>query len=176
MEDKQTCLVENDSIITRETYYEVVRLSVRRWYRTLLNVMGVVLIVCGAALLQLTALTGRSAADRFQAVVFLALGVLVVVWANLLLVRVAGARGYRQLQMLRGQAQPHQVVRFYADRLEVHSDNGGCTTLPYLAYRRRKRGKRVLLLVFDNNVGVILLRDCFTKGGEGEIERLLGGR
>ena len=58
------------------------------------------------------------------------------------------------------------------DVVVVGAGNGGLAAAACLA----KAGKRVLLLVFDNNVGVILLRDCFTKGGEGEIERLLGGR
>ena len=174
MEQRESCLVENDSVITRSVYDEVVRLSIRRWYRVLLLTCGVLLIVCGAALFWLSVLNGRSGLHRFQAVLFFILGVFFVVWVNVLMPRVVAARGYRQMQMLRGQEQPHQVVRFYPDRLEVLSDNGGCTTLPYLAYRRWKRGQQVLLLIFDNNVGVILRLDSFVRGGEGDVYRLLG--
>ena len=161
-------VAENRFTLTRPLFTEGM-LTV--WRRGSGRSVGILLAVLGLAWLALTAvalLRGGSLAFPLTELVVLSL---VSLWALVWLPRGKARRAYAALQA-RGAAEGERVLLFYDDRLTL-SVAGTEKTLPYAEVAYILHSRHLLILVAEDNAGILIRNDSYTLGSEETVLRLI---
>lgn len=96
------------------------------------------------------------------------------VWMGAFLPRNRAQRGW-QAMVERNGGEPERTTRFYDDRLEF--ENGGeVRTVPYENVQQTLSAEHLVVLVCEDNVGVLIARDGFVTGDMDTVLALIGKR
>lgn len=163
------CLAENQFILHKKLFIEgMLRISKSSYGRFARRSMAI-LLGLWCVFLVFTILIHGDLAHCLLLLVFLAL---IGWWLCRYMPRHNAGRAYRTL-VNRCGADPRRVTRFYEDHMEIGESEP--TEIPYENICNLYHSKHLLILLCENNQGVLLSRDGFTLGNEEIISALLSG-
>ena len=164
-------LAENRIVITKSLFIEGRLAMSRENYGKAANKIGAALLVLLLVLVAGSLLLGLSFASVGMEI--LILGVMAF-WLFYGFPRNNAKTAYKALTKKCGD-QPERVTRFFSDYLEIEGP-GVHTTLSYTQIEQVLRTRHLLILVSDENAGVLLKLDGFTVGSDEKVcERLCAG-
>lgn len=162
-------LAENQFILHKKLFIEgMLRISKNSYGRFARRSMAILLGLWCVLLLFAILFHG----DLTHCLLLLVFLALIGWWLCRYMPRHNARRAYRILVNKHG-TDPRRITRFYEDHLEVGED--APTTIPYENVLALYRCRHLLILLCENNQGVLLSRDGFTLGNEEIISALLSG-
>lgn len=161
-------LAENRFTITKDLFYEGMRLVSAESYGKLAKKA---VILLGIAWLALTAVTLWNGQGLGYVVIEFVVLCLVALWIYIFMPRSKAAGAFKKMEAKYG-GDLERVTRFYEERLEVEA-SGYQLAVPYSEISRILRSKRLLVLVTEDKTGILLKFDGFTRGGEAAVRELI---
>lgn len=161
-------LAENRFSLTKPLFYEGLRaVSAASYGKTVKKL----LIGVAVLWLALSVWTVRQSGSLSWALAELAVLAAAALWLAVLLPRSRAKHAWRTLEE-QGRAEAERITRFYGDRLEVDC-LGSVTRVPYAKLRKTIQSDRLLVLIAEDQTGILIKKDAFTLGSEGSVLDLI---
>ncbi len=158
-------LAENRIVITRSLFLEgMLRLSRDSYGKA----AGKAMLVFLAAWAAFLAFTLASTGTFLQALPLLGLVGLIGLWLCIIMPRSNARRAWKVQEAKYGSAA-QRVSRFFDDHLTIVGE-GVEKTVFYTDVREIKYSKNLMLLVCEDNIGVMLALDGFQNGSAAQVE------
>ncbi len=158
-------LTENRITVTKSLFLEgFLRISRDGYGKAVRKVMLVFLAVWAAFLVFTLAVQG----DILQSAAFLGLIGLIGLWLCVVMPRSNAKKAWKAQETRFGSNMP-RVTRFFEDRLTISGD-GVEKTVAYEDVREIKYSKNLMILVCEDNIGVMLALDGFQNGSAVQVE------
>lgn len=157
-------LAENQFTITKKLFYEGMSLISRDSYGKFVKKVTLVLLGIWLVMFVVTLIANG---NLLIALGELALVGFLCVWISVYMPR---SRSKRTLKGMQGDLT--RTVRFYTDHFEVESENRQ-EEISYDQVQNILQGRNLLVLVCQNNVGVMLALDGFTVGDAEKVRSIV---
>ena len=157
-------LAENRFTITKKLFYEGMALISRDSYGKFVKKMTIALL---GVWLVMFIVTLTANANPLIALGELALVAFLCFWISVYLPRSRAKRTFKGLQ-----GDLTRTVRFYADRMEMESDNRS-EEIAYDQVKDILQSRNLLVLVCKNSIGVMLALDGFTIGDAEKVRNII---
>lgn len=161
-------IAENRFTITKALFYEgMLRISKDSYGKAAIK-YSFVFVAIWVAMAAFLLFTGGTIG---QALIYLALVSVIILWLNVFAPRSHAKKGWNALVNRYGTAMERRV-RFYKDHLEV---DGDCSpkTVTYQEILEVKEAKHLYVLIGVDKVGVMVARDGFAYGDFDEVLALI---
>lgn len=161
-------IAENRFSITKQLFYEgMLRISKDSYGKAAIK-YSFIFVAIWVAMAAFLLFTGGTIG---QALVYLLLVGVIILWLNVFAPRSHAKKGWNALVSRYGSAMERRV-RFYKDHLEVDGDCAA-KTVTYQEILEIKESKHLYVLICVDKVGVMVAKDGFAYGDFDEIQSLI---